>query len=324
MYKQNLSVLSVASCRSIFLYLMSCLIACSSRPGSDFGLRSEFRLVFDPRSDLARPSPARSGPVRPAGPWRPLPYPCAPPPPNPVVSFDFLPHSNFPLPPLSLSPHGALGFGDEIAGVWIPRGEFSPPLPFLSLPPAPPLFFPWPRALPRARHTPSPAPSRAVAATQPCRIPCLAEPLPASLSLGEPRLCRAPPRVVPRGEPLPASRPSGRAPPCVAPPREPHLGRAPPRVVPPSTNPSPAAPLPSTTPPAAPWPRPGPRPGGRAPTVPSAVCPSRALGCALARPCLSPCPGSLVPRAACTIRVPSARVACSRACDRSRVSLTLV
>jgi hypothetical protein len=217
MYKQNLSVLSVASCRSIFLYLMSCLIACSSRPGSDFGLRSEFRLVFDPRSDLARPSPARSGPVRPAGPWRPLPYPCAPPPPNPVVSFDFLPHSNFPLPPLSLSPHGALGFGDEIAGVWIPRGEFPLPFPFsLSLLPLPysspgrapyparatrpplPRRAPWRRPSRAASHAwPSPSPRRSPSAS-----PASAEPLPVSCPVASPSPRRAPP-----AEPLPASRP---------------------------------------------------------------------------------------------------------------------
>jgi hypothetical protein len=96
MYKQNLSVMSVASCRSIFLCLMSCLIVCSSRPGLDFGSRSEFRLVFDPWSDLVWPGPAQSSPRA------PCPTHARAPSPNLVVSFDFLPRSNFPLPPLSL------------------------------------------------------------------------------------------------------------------------------------------------------------------------------------------------------------------------------
>jgi hypothetical protein len=135
MYKQNLSVMSVASCRSIFLCLMSCLIACTSRPGSDFGSRSEFRLVFDPRSDQARPSLARA-------PLAPLALPMHAPPPLIPLSHLIFSRAVTYLSHLSLSPRGALGFGDEIAGVWILGGEFSPPLPFLSLSPPPPFFFP--------------------------------------------------------------------------------------------------------------------------------------------------------------------------------------
>jgi hypothetical protein len=85
-------------------------VACSSRPVSDFWFAIGFRLVvvrvvgFDPRCVTAWPSPAQPGLVQNARPWRPLPSPCAPPPTNPFVSFDFLPRSNLPLPlpPLSL------------------------------------------------------------------------------------------------------------------------------------------------------------------------------------------------------------------------------
>src|SRR5688572_14836820 len=96
---------------------------------SCFGFRFAvgFRLVvvrvvgFDPRCDQARPSPAWPGPARPARPWRPLPSPCARPLPSPcarplpLISFSYLisPAQQPPSPsPTSLSPHGALGFGD--------------------------------------------------------------------------------------------------------------------------------------------------------------------------------------------------------------------
>ena len=48
--------------------------------------------------------------------------------------LDF-PRSNLPLllPPLSLPPRGALGFGVEITGIWIPGGEFFPSPSLLSL-----------------------------------------------------------------------------------------------------------------------------------------------------------------------------------------------
>jgi hypothetical protein len=68
---------------------------------------------FDPGCGPARPGPARA-------PLVPLPTPCAPPPLDPFVSFDFSRAiTSLSLFHLSLSPRGALGFGIEIAGVWI-------------------------------------------------------------------------------------------------------------------------------------------------------------------------------------------------------------
>jgi hypothetical protein len=264
--------------------------------------------------------PGQSGPVRPARPWRPLPYPCArAPPPNAVVSIDFLPRSNFPHP--SLSPRGALGFGDEIARVWIPRGEFSPSLPFLylsllPLPSSSPGRAPSPAPSPSPRRAPGESrPGRAPPRVAPPASPAPAEPLPASRPPGEPRPGRAPPRVAPPRRVPPRPRPSPRRPPASPTPAKPLPGRAP-RA---RRSPSRALAARPLLRPRAPWPRPrlhpGPRPGralGRMPRP----CP----GCALARPCPSPCPGSLAPRTACTFRVPPARAACSRSCDRSRVS----
>jgi hypothetical protein len=273
---------------------MSCLIACSSRPSSDFGSRSEFRLVFDPRSDLARPGPAQSSP-------RVTGAPCptharAPPPPNPVVSFDFLPRSNFPLPSLSL-PVVPLGLETRSLEFGSPEVSFPLPFPFsltlLPLPSsspgrAPPLSSsrappplpapcalaageplpgeprpsPWPRALPcpvTHRGGGSVAPWRWLSRAASC--PDRAPPRVA------PYLGRAPPRVTPPGE----SRP-GRAPPHVAPPGESRPGRAPPRVVPPGRAP------PCVAPPRRFPPRPRP---SRAP-LPQPR-PGRALSCALSR-----------------------------------------
>jgi hypothetical protein len=87
---------------------------------------------------VIQPSPAR--PVRP---WRPCPPP-APPPPDLFGSFDFSRTvTSLSFFHLSLSlPRGALGFGVEIAGIWILGGEFSPPLPSPSLSPSPPLLLP--------------------------------------------------------------------------------------------------------------------------------------------------------------------------------------
>jgi hypothetical protein len=155
----------------------------------------------------ARPGPAQSGPRAPGA-------PC--PPPDPFVSFDFLPRSNLPLSlfHLYLSPRGALGFGDVIARVWIPGGEFSPSpslslsllsLPFISLArppcprsaphsaprPAPPSAAPHtaPSASPRARAPGVPSPVAPSPASPSPAAPSLVAPLP-----GRARPLRAPPR----------------------------------------------------------------------------------------------------------------------------------
>jgi hypothetical protein len=137
---------------------------------------------------VAQLGPARPGPVRPACLWHPLSSPCLrPPPPDPFLSFDFLPRSNLPLPPPSLSLRGALGFGDVIAGVWIPEVSFpSPPRPSpsLSLSLPLPFFFPWP--------WPSP--------------PGLAPPRPAPLGGGGPRRALPSPSRAPGGGSAPAPR----------------------------------------------------------------------------------------------------------------------
>jgi hypothetical protein len=103
--------------------------------------------------------------------------PGAPPPPmRPLLlslsHLDF-PRNNLPLllPPLSLPPCGALGFGVKITGIWIPGGEFSPSpsLLSLSLPlhsssparaPAPPCSPPRPCSLPRGGSAPARPPAR--------------------------------------------------------------------------------------------------------------------------------------------------------------------
>jgi hypothetical protein len=103
---------------------------------------------FDPQCDPARPSPTRSGPVRPVRPWRPCPPHARP------LPQIHLPHLISPAQqPFSLSPislclsRGALGFRDGDRRSWIPEVS-SPPLPSLLLSlPLPPLLFPA-RALP--------------------------------------------------------------------------------------------------------------------------------------------------------------------------------
>jgi hypothetical protein len=143
MYKQNLSVMGVASCRSTFLCLMSRVRLVPFRVSVHDWIPFSGRACRGFRSAMW-PSPTQPGPVRPARQWRPLPSPCALPlpPPDPFVSFDFSRAvTSLSIFHLSLSPRGALGFGVEIDEIWIPGGEFSPPLPF-SLPPPPPFFFP--------------------------------------------------------------------------------------------------------------------------------------------------------------------------------------
>jgi hypothetical protein len=192
----------------------------------------------------------------------------------------------------SLSPRGALGFGVEIAVVWIPGGEFFPSPSPSSSPRDPPARAPCvvsgPRTLRGPGLTPSPRP------------PCPDEPRP-------PRLGRAHSgeRTLP-GEPSPgpapahASRPASAARPCPC-----------------------ALARPSPPPPRAPASRPcrggcalAARPGGRARPRALVVRPRP-------RPCPHLCPVTRVPHA-CMVRVPSARTACSRACDRSRTALNPV
>jgi hypothetical protein len=139
MYKQNLSVMSVASCRSAFLCLMSHVRLVP------FRISVHDWIPFSGRACHGFRSALWLGPVRPAHPWRPLPSPCAHPlpPPDPFVSFDFSRAvTSLSLFHLSLSPCGALGFGVEIAGIWIPGGEFFPSPSLLSLSPPPPLLLP--------------------------------------------------------------------------------------------------------------------------------------------------------------------------------------
>jgi hypothetical protein len=95
---------------------------------------------------------------------------------------------------------------------------------------------------------------------------------------------RAPPLSPCPGGRALPARPGGRA----------RLGRAPA-----SASPAPRAVAARRRPCRAPWPRPRPR------------------------PCPHPCPGDSRP-ACLTVRVPSARVTCSHACDRSRTALNLV
>jgi hypothetical protein len=92
-YKQNLSVMGVASCRSAFLCLMSrvrlVLFQISIRDLIPFNGRAcrGFRSAKWPSP--VRLSPTQSGPARPARPWRPCPPARAPPSPDPFDSFDF-------------------------------------------------------------------------------------------------------------------------------------------------------------------------------------------------------------------------------------------
>jgi hypothetical protein len=156
---------------------------------------------------------AQPGLIRPARPWRPLPSPCAHPlpPPDTFVSFDFSRAvTSLSLFHLSLSPRGALGFGVEIAGIWIPGGEFSPPLPFsLSSPspssPPPPVRPPCPRAPrrlgPRTRAVPRPRSRRPLGPAPPRRAkPPASPPLPwRARPLAPPA---SPPRAVPSPTPV--------------------------------------------------------------------------------------------------------------------------
>jgi hypothetical protein len=197
------------------------------------------------------------------------------------------------------------------------------PSPSLSLSPTlrpacwPPVSPSRRAALDRAGPCPSPAaPDPAPSLLARARAP--ANPAPASPPRARPRRALPVPRPVsPSGRAVPR-RP--HALPCLVEPRpgKPSLGRArstpassalrraPPRRAPPPRRPS----------------RPCPAPF---PTVPRRLRPRRVprRPCPAPRPCSHPCPSDS--RLAClTVRVPSARVTCSRACDHSRTALNLV
>jgi hypothetical protein len=183
----------------------------------------------------------RCGPARPARPWRPAPPYATPP---PLVSFPYsiLPRSNL-LSSTSLSPCGALGFGDGDRRNLDPCGQppslspssssSSPP------PPRPPLdVCPWlhpplaaparPRRLPRSRPVPFPAapaplPSHAHA---PSSVVPRAASLGRALRPSRPRpraLLGCAPRRLPRPRPAPSPSHAPRRPsralarPCLRP-----------------------------------------------------------------------------------------------------------
>jgi hypothetical protein len=251
-------------------------VACSSRSVSDFVSRLEpvscvsdwvVRVVgFDPRSGPAQPNPTQLGPAR--APLAPLPTsPCAPPP--LPLSFAFPVQQPLLLPPLSLPPRGALGFGEGDRRSWIPGSEFPPPLPLpLSLLPLP-FFFPCapspasscrphpgsagpPASRPRAAPIPTTPPPRARAlrrAAPPRPRPARSHPPASRLALdphrsrgralpwARPPVSALSPRTRPRpGEPRAAPRPARSRPPAVAP--------APPRRAAPPSGESLSAPCP--------------------------------------------------------------------------------
>jgi hypothetical protein len=266
MYKPKPKCMGVASCRSAFLCLMSCVRLIPSRISIHDWSPFEGRACRGFRSAKwpgpTQPSPARSGPARPARPGAPAHLPMRP----LLLSLSHLdfPRSNLPLPLPSLSPRGALGFGVEIAGIWIPGGEFYPPLP-LPLSPSPPLLLPL-RALAcprRARPCPDRARPRRAA---PAPVPAAPSPSHAPASPAVPPL-----RPPPASRPLPAPDAGGSAP-CPRAPRgqRRRLGPCPPRPR-----------LAESAPSRAPAPRPCPggcalvaRPGGRArPRAPPSAAP---------------------------------------------------
>jgi hypothetical protein len=109
---------------------------------SDFASRIEFRSVVV-RATGFLPA-VRPSPVSARAPLAPVPSPCARPLPWSLSLISILPCSNLSLSHLSLSPRGALGFGDGDRRSW-PRGEL--PSPSLSLSSPPPLLLP-PHGLP--------------------------------------------------------------------------------------------------------------------------------------------------------------------------------
>jgi hypothetical protein len=277
-------------------------------------------MGFDPWCGPARPSLAWSGPRAPGA---PLPSPCArpcppharaPPPPGLFLSFDFSRAvTSLSLFHLSLSPWFPRVWRRDRQSL-DPRGERplpSPPLPYPSLSPLP-FFFPWPRALPLTRALPCsrtrPGRVPALAACPPGRAPSRALcPLPGGPPRRAPSLpwrAPSPARALPcPGEPSPSQPLRGEPRPRRAPP----LPGGPPRRDPASSRPAP----PQRAPPCA-----SPRTGGRAPVATPRSRPRPPLP--------EPVPWQLRAPRACTVCVPSARAACSRACDVVALRSTLV
>jgi hypothetical protein len=203
---QDLSVMGVASCRSTFLCLMlhdrlvpfrisiRDLIPFSGHARRGF---QSAKWLGPTQPNRAQPGPVRSGP---ACPWRPHP------PMRPLLSLSHLdfPRSNLPLPLPPLSPRGALGIGVEIAGIWIPGGEFPPPLPLpLSLPLPPLLPLRAPSLFPA--RAPLPSPFAGGAAPPPLPAAAAPPPLPArgGAALSPARRRATPPAPCPRRRPPP-------------------------------------------------------------------------------------------------------------------------
>jgi hypothetical protein len=177
---------------------------------------------------------AKPGSARPSPDHAPLALPMrAPPPPDPFVSFDFSRAiTSLSLFHLSLSPRGALGFGDGDRRSLDPRGELPLSLSLsLSLPH--PFFLPaWPLpcALPSPARAPSPrappprrrasprrpAPSPRVAPSP--AVPSRTRPHALSASGGSPASRLRPPARRRLGCPPRARRQSGPAPaaPCAS------------------------------------------------------------------------------------------------------------
>jgi hypothetical protein len=238
-----------------------------------FGFRSFVVCAtrFGPavRPSLARPSPARPSSAR---------VPLAPPapmrvPPGPFSLISILPRSNLSLSHLSISPRGALGFGDGDRRSWIPEVS-SPPLSSLPLP-LPPLPFPARAPFFSPARAPPCNPSRAAPMAHPSARP----PAPLTVWLPRPPVQR------------PLLPPPSRAAPSPTPPPTPRRG------VPGSRwrGPSPlrVVPAPCARPSAPGGAAPAPTPGGAAPwPLGAALAPSRA---APRSRCARPCTASRFP-----------------------------
>jgi hypothetical protein len=146
-----------------------------------------------------RPSPARPS-LGPRAPGAPAPPPCTRPLPLSLFPSFNSPVQQPPLPPLSLSPRGALGFGDGDRRIWTPMRSrplslFLFPSPHLLLPPRG-LSARAPERPPHAHlRAPPRAPHTALAASLVPPARSLRGPLAAAP--GAPERFPAPPRCAP-------------------------------------------------------------------------------------------------------------------------------